>query len=215
MPKNALILGFVARLYTSLLQHGMLVMLIGTLFYALFQALALAKDDAWLDGRVAGNSATGTIARLIAACAGRPAAFWGDLAATSGRQRLSAFAEHLRFGGAAGMMPLRFALWAFPMFGFLGTVIGLSAAIGELSIIVSQSGGVSAETLEPVLVNLNVAFDTTIQGILSAVIVILFVAAFDRGWERLDHRLKIERASSGEPDPMPRPLPDVEAGELS
>lgn len=192
VPKSALVLGFVARLYTSLLQHGMLVLQIGTLLYALFQALAIARDDAFIDTRAGPTpKADGWTARMIAACAGRPADFWSSLEDLSGPARTAAISDHLRFGSAAGMMPLRFALWAFPMFGFLGTVIGLSAAIGELSVIVSRSSGVSAETLEPVLVNLNVAFDTTIQGILSAVVVILLVAALDRAWERLDHRLKI------------------------
>lgn len=59
--------------------------------------------------------------------------------------------------------PLRLGLTAFPMLGFLGTVIGLSGAIEKLPGAIGNP-----DALAPVLSELHVAFDTTLLGLIGA-----------------------------------------------
>ncbi len=51
----------------------------------------------------------------------------------------------------------RIIVWAIPILGFLGTVIGITVAMGELGVSVSDSG----DSLKNMLAGLSVAFDTT------------------------------------------------------
>lgn len=61
-------------------------------------------------------------------------------------------------------------LWAIPILGFIGTVLGLSVAIGEFGSVMSASE--SSEALLPALQNvtggLGVAFDTTLIALVAA-----------------------------------------------
>jgi biopolymer transport protein ExbB/TolQ len=74
------------------------------------------------------------------------------------------------WGADAVLAPLRVGVTVFPMLGFLGTVIGLSAAIAELPSAVKDN-----TKLQPVLDSLYVAFDTTFLGLIGALACILFV----------------------------------------
>ena len=64
--------------------------------------------------------------------------------------------------------PLNYAVWVLPPLGFLGTVLGISAAIGEMSGVFSQ-GADRNGALSSVLTNLEFAFDTTFAGLIGAV----------------------------------------------
>ena len=70
--------------------------------------------------------------------------------------------------------PIRLGLSAFPMIGFLGTVIGLSGAIRDLPAAVQDNA-----KLPTVLDNLYVAFDTTALGLIGAIVCLVLVWAFD------------------------------------
>jgi biopolymer transport protein ExbB/TolQ len=64
----------------------------------------------------------------------------------------------------ARLVPLAFVVWALPILGFLGTVIGVSAAIKPLSILVEGKSG--ASVAQQILGHLLYAFDTTLTGLL-------------------------------------------------
>lgn len=202
LPPEYQVSRFVLRLLASDFQCGMTVLFLGAILYACAQFAAVAQDQALMDAifadrvRKAPWCSTG-----LAVCAGRQGTVWNELtaglsnesSAPSSAEMASALSGHVRFGGEASMMPLRFALWLFPMLGFLGTVIGLSFAVNDLSSIVTSDtgGGLRDPKFKDVLGNLHLAFDTTIQGISFAIVVILLLAALDRVWQRFAHRVEI------------------------
>lgn len=69
-------------------------------------------------------------------------------------------------------------LWAIPILGFIGTVLGLSIAIGEFGTVMS-SGDAGAEALLPALRRvtggLAVAFDTTLVALVFALVIQLMM----------------------------------------
>lgn len=58
---------------------------------------------------------------------------------------------------------VRIAIWAIPMLGFLGTVIGITLALGDFgsSLGASEAGGDLNQSMTGLLAGLYVAFDTT------------------------------------------------------
>ncbi|QIK37072.1 MotA/TolQ/ExbB proton channel family protein [Caldichromatium japonicum] len=66
------------------------------------------------------------------------------------------------------LAPLAFAIWVLPMLGFIGTVIGISQAIGGLS---QGAEGMAAggAGLKSVLGGLAFAFDTTLVGLVCVI----------------------------------------------
>jgi hypothetical protein len=68
-------------------------------------------------------------------------------------------------------------LWAIPILGFIGTVLGLSIAIGEFGSVMAASA--SADALLPALKNvtggLGVAFDTTLEALVAALTIQMLV----------------------------------------
>ncbi|MEZ6121553.1 MAG: MotA/TolQ/ExbB proton channel family protein [Planctomycetaceae bacterium] len=68
-------------------------------------------------------------------------------------------------------------LWAIPILGFIGTVLGLSVAIGEFGSVMSSSG--STDALLPALRNvtggLGIAFDTTLEALVAALLIQMLV----------------------------------------
>jgi biopolymer transport protein ExbB/TolQ len=68
---------------------------------------------------------------------------------------------------------LRGLIWSIPIFGFIGTVVGLSGAIGAFGAVLSTNANVGAlkESLTPVTSNLSVAFDTTFLALMLAITV--------------------------------------------
>lgn len=68
---------------------------------------------------------------------------------------------------------VRGLIWAIPIFGFIGTVIGLSGSIGQFGSVLSAEANMSSlkESLSPVTSNLAVAFDTTFLALIWALFV--------------------------------------------
>lgn len=82
-----------------------------------------------------------------------------------------------------GMLPLRFATWALPLLGFIGTVVGVASSIGGLEVVIATGpGGQPTEGLMTVLGGLQFAFDTTLLGLL-AVIPVMVLQIFLGGRE--------------------------------
>ena len=68
-------------------------------------------------------------------------------------------------------------LWAIPILGFIGTVLGLSIAIGEFGNVMSASGKADAllPALKQVTGGLGVAFDTTLEALVAALAIQLMI----------------------------------------
>lgn len=88
------------------------------------------------------------------------------------------------WGGDAIVGPLRMGITAFPMVGFLGTVIGLSGAIEALPRAMSDEGA-----LGEVLGSLHVAFDTTLLGLVGALVCLFGARAIDEAVDALARRV--------------------------
>lgn len=82
--------------------------------------------------------------------------------------------------------PLRMGLTAYPMLGFLGTVVGLSGAIETLPDAIGNP-----DALRPVLTELHVAFDTTLIGLVGALICLVGARALDGAWDRLSRQASL------------------------
>ncbi len=63
-------------------------------------------------------------------------------------------------------LPIVYVTWVLPVSGFIGTVFGVSAAIAPLGSLISSSGGINEQAITDVLSGLNLAFDTTLFGLL-------------------------------------------------
>lgn len=68
-------------------------------------------------------------------------------------------------------------VWAIPVLGFIGTVEGLSRSIGGFGQVLSTTEELSEikASLQHVTAGLSIAFETTLQGLLAALIVQLFL----------------------------------------
>ncbi|TWU00456.1 MotA/TolQ/ExbB proton channel family protein [Botrimarina colliarenosi] len=69
-------------------------------------------------------------------------------------------------------------VWAIPVLGFIGTVLGLSQAIGGFGNVLSQEGADMtkiASELKGVTGGLSVAFETTLQGLVAALTVQMLI----------------------------------------
>lgn len=72
---------------------------------------------------------------------------------------------------------IRSLIWTIPVFGFIGTVVGLGQAIGNFqAVLMDQSGDASSirDALSPVIAGLATAFETTLIALVLAVIVQLY-----------------------------------------
>ncbi len=76
----------------------------------------------------------------------------------------------------------RIMVWAMPLLGFLGTVLGISEAMGSL-----QVGGESElpQMMSGLQANLNVAFDTTAQALVLSIVMMFGVFVSERNETRL------------------------------
>ncbi len=68
-------------------------------------------------------------------------------------------------------------VWAIPVLGFIGTVLGLSTAIGEFGSVLQSASEMSIikEKLQGVTSGLSTAFETTLQGLMAALVVQLMI----------------------------------------
>lgn len=77
-------------------------------------------------------------------------------------------------------------IWAIPVLGFIGTVLGLSVAIGSFGEVLSSSSDVAQlkPALQRVTAGLAVAFETTLQGLLAALVLQLGLTVVKRTEEQ-------------------------------
>ena len=183
------------RFFSNAYQQSLFVLLGGAILFLGMQFLALI-----VDGRQLHRPHPVTrLEALVGILAGRGRAFWGlDFSLAGAR-------AHLMRGESFVQIPLQVLLWSFPMFGFLGTVYGLSGAVGALSALNAAEGGLQADSLQPVFSELDIAFDTTIQGILSALVLAGLMVPHDIAWTRLRDSANEDDAPHPAP-PQPTPL---------
>ncbi len=64
-------------------------------------------------------------------------------------------------------------IWAIPILGFIGTVLGLSIAIGRFGSVIGASGDTSQilPALQEVTGGLGLAFDTTLEALVAALVI--------------------------------------------
>ncbi len=87
----------------------------------------------------------------------------------------------------------RILIWAIPLLGFIGTVMGISAAVNGFSGFLEQSSDIDQikEGIGTVTSGLAVAFDTTLLALLISVMVMIPLALVERLESRLLLRLDI------------------------
>jgi biopolymer transport protein ExbB/TolQ len=70
-------------------------------------------------------------------------------------------------------------VWAIPVLGFIGTVLGLSDAIGGFGAVLTTSGevGEMKSALQIVTAGLSLAFETTLQGLVAALVIQLLITS--------------------------------------
>lgn len=81
-------------------------------------------------------------------------------------------------------------IWAIPVLGFIGTVLGLSAAIGSFGDVIGSASELSEITssLKGVTAGLAVAFETTLEALVAALVIQLAVTFLRKSEEEfLDH----------------------------
>lgn len=105
------------------------------------------------------QSGSGLVARL----AGHSGAAPDVMAASDATLTAALFTERWDHLAAIRMAPLSYAIWALPLLGFIGTVIGISDAIGNLGSVFAD--GDRQEALGSVLGALQFAFDSTFAGL--------------------------------------------------
>ena len=78
-------------------------------------------------------------------------------------------------------------IWAIPVLGFIGTVQGLSRAIGGFGSVLNQTSEISElrPALQKVTGGLSVAFETTFVALIAALIIQLFLTVVRKGEEQL------------------------------
>jgi biopolymer transport protein ExbB/TolQ len=96
---------------------------------------------------------------------------------------------------------VRIVIWATPMLGFLGTVVGITDALGDLGRELSTSsaadaGGALNTAMQGLLAGLYVAFDTTAIALCFSIALMFIQFMLDRGetqlLETIDHRASEE-----------------------
>lgn len=81
--------------------------------------------------------------------------------------------------------PIGFAIWVLPLLGFIGTVIGITQAIGGLEQSVGTSE-IAGDGLGSVLGGLSFAFDTTFVGLVLVIPVMLLLLTLRTRAQKLD-----------------------------
>lgn len=73
-------------------------------------------------------------------------------------------------------------IWAIPILGFIGTVMGLSQAIGKFGAVLGAGNAIDAlkSTLQDVTAGLSVAFDTTFVALVAALAIQLLLTALKK-----------------------------------
>jgi biopolymer transport protein ExbB/TolQ len=94
-------------------------------------------------------------------------------------------AEHDESAMETSYALLRSFVWAIPVLGFIGTVLGLSQAIGGFSSVLQASNDISniKDALQGVTGGLATAFETTLQALVAALFIQLTLAFLKKSEE--------------------------------
>ena len=98
--------------------------------------------------------------------------------------------------------PIGFAIWVLPMLGFIGTVLGITQAIGGLADSVAVTA-VDGSGLGGVLGGLQFAFDTTFVGLVLVIplmLALLVLRARAQTLDMLYYRRLLDRLFPDAPD---------------
>jgi len=83
----------------------------------------------------------------------------------------------------ARLAPVTFAAWSLPVWGFIGTVSGVTSAIQALRDMADRGSGLPSEALPGVLRGLYEAFDTTLVGLVLVIPVTILIHVLNAGFD--------------------------------
>jgi biopolymer transport protein ExbB/TolQ len=94
-------------------------------------------------------------------------------------------AEHDESAMETSYALVRGFVWAIPVFGFIGTVLGLSEAIGGFSNVLEATQEVSeiVGALKGVTAGLSTAFETTLQALVAATVIQIWMTFLKKSEE--------------------------------
>jgi len=134
----------------------------------------------------------------------------GDAAETSAANVAEADAEA---GAVAGSFALlKVMIWAIPILGLIGTVMGISEAVGGFSKSLDGAEQIDSikSSLGDVTVGLAVAFDNTLVALVASILLMLPTSALQKAEDRLlgavDDRVLADLVRRFAPPPPPLPL---------
>ena len=180
---GAMLQPIVERFLGNGFSRAILVLFLAAAVYGLLQMIGVAVDRSRLRSMgQAGRLRRG--ASWPALLAGRPVETeWAGAIPGDPHGFADRYCKQRQHYVELGMLPLRFAAWALPLLGFIGTVVGVASSIGGLEIVIATGpGGQPTEGLMTVLGGLQFAFDTTLLGLL-AVIPVMVLQMFLGGRE--------------------------------
>lgn len=101
-------------------------------------------------------------------------------------EMLSAQADHDEAAVDSSYTVLRGFIWAIPVLGFIGTVWGLSSALGSFGGVLSAAEEMEQlrSALQEVTGGLSTAFETTLQGLVAALVIHLAMVGISRKEEQ-------------------------------
>ncbi|MBI9016165.1 MAG: MotA/TolQ/ExbB proton channel family protein [Phycisphaerae bacterium] len=99
---------------------------------------------------------------------------------------LSTQADHDEAMVDSSYTALRGFIWAIPVLGFIGTVLGLSGALGSFGSVLSNANEMEQlrGALQNVTAGLSTAFETTLEGLIAALTVHMLMIAVQRREEK-------------------------------
>lgn len=102
------------------------------------------------------------------------------------REVLDSQADHDEAMSESSYSIVRGLIWAIPVLGFIGTVLGLSQAIGSFTGVLANSSDIEQlrPALQEVTGGLATAFETTLQGLLAALTIHMLLTFIKRDEER-------------------------------
>ncbi len=102
------------------------------------------------------------------------------------REVLDSQADHDEAMSESSYSIVRGLIWAIPVLGFIGTVLGLSQAIGSFTGVLANSTDIEQlrPALQKVTGGLATAFETTLQGLLAALTIHMLLTFIKRDEER-------------------------------
>ena len=97
----------------------------------------------------------------------------------------------------SGYAMLRVFIWAIPILGFIGTVLGIGASVGGFSEAVSSASDldVMKDSIGVVTSGLGVAFDTTLLALVTSVLIMFPTSSLQKAEE--DHLARVDEYCQG------------------